>query len=306
MIFLIIGLGSIAQKHIYAIRELYPNSDIYALRSGQTGQDAEGVKNIFDLDSLPQKPVLAIISNPTNLHFQTIQQLLPLGVPLLIEKPLFDKLIEWGTLLNKINERQIQTYIGFNLRFHPGISFLRDYILQNRPVVNEVNIYCGSYLPDWRPGKEFRKIYSAIKEQGGGVHLDLIHELDYCTWIFGFPSRSIAEFKNQSSLHIDACDYAHYSLDYDSFMANITLNYYRRDTKRFIEVLFENETWTLDIPTSTIKNHRNEIIFSKDFKIMDTYKEQLEYLMACLKGQKEIMNSFEEASKVLKICLNNG
>jgi predicted dehydrogenase len=305
MIFLIVGLGSIAQKHIHALKVLYPDCEIYALRSGSKGINVEKVRNIYHLSELPIKPNLVIISNPTNQHFQTILDILPLDVPLLIEKPLFDKLDNIDLILNQIRERNIQTYIGCNLRFHPGIQFLKNYIERNQSRINEVNIYCGSFLPDWRPGRDFRQIYSAIKEQGGGVHLDLIHEIDYCTWIFGFPLKSSSIFRNNSSLQISAFDYAQYSLEYENFVTNITLNYYRRDSKRTIEILFENETWTLDIPTSTIKNHLGEIIFSENFRILDTYELQLKYLMGCLEKKEEIMNSIEEAANVLKICLKN-
>src|SRR5690606_14944767 len=125
-----------------------------------------------------------IISNPTFKHKETIVNLLPLGLPLFIEKPLFDKL-DGEFLLHAIKEKNLITYVACNLRFLDCLKFIKDFILGKR--INEVNIYCGSYLPDWRQGVNFREIYSANKDMGGGVHIDLIHEIDYANWIFGNP-----------------------------------------------------------------------------------------------------------------------
>ena len=59
---LIIGLGSIARKHINAIRIIEPNSVIYALRSSSPASLEDGVINIFSLDELSVTPNFIIIS----------------------------------------------------------------------------------------------------------------------------------------------------------------------------------------------------------------------------------------------------
>ncbi|MDZ4225054.1 MAG: Gfo/Idh/MocA family oxidoreductase, partial [bacterium] len=64
-----------------------------------------------------------------------------------------------------------------------------------------------SYLPDWRPGRDYRESYSAKKEEGG-VLLDLIHEIDYATWIFGWPATLTARLENFGVLGIEAEEWA--------------------------------------------------------------------------------------------------
>jgi len=128
------------------------------------------------------------------------------------------------------------------LRFLECIGFIKEKIqfLNNR-ALNEVNVYCGSYLPEWRPGIDYKKSYSANPELGGGVHRDLIHELDYLYWLFGQPKAVNRFLRSQSSLAISSFDYANYLLDYDGFSANVILNYFRRDAKRSMELVFSDE-----------------------------------------------------------------
>ena len=65
---LVIGLGSIAKKHIDAIKEINQNVVIYALRSSNTSLPYPGIIDIYSLDNLRNKPDFILISNPTYLH----------------------------------------------------------------------------------------------------------------------------------------------------------------------------------------------------------------------------------------------
>jgi predicted dehydrogenase len=168
--------------------------------------------------------------------------------------------------------------------------------------LNEVNVYCGSYLPDWRPNIDFRKTYSAIPELGGGVHIDLIHELDYLYWLFGMPKGVKRNFRSQSSLSILSFDYANYLLDYNGFCANVVLNYFRREPKRNLELVFDDETWNIDLLKNQITcNHQT--IFSSEQRIADTYPLQMEYFIDSIKEKESTFNTISDAYNVLKICL---
>lgn len=302
---LIVGLGSIARKHIEALHFLMMEVKIYALRSNKDAGMEEGIENIYTLENLDICFDFAIISNPTHLHYEFIEKLAKKDIPLFIEKPVINKLDNVGKLLSIIKEKNLVTYVACNLRFHPCIVFLKDKIDLQELRVNEINIYCGSYLPDWRPGKDFRTIYSANSSMGGGVHLDLFHELDYTTWIFGMPNKSKSILKNISSLKIDSFDYANYILEYNDFTASIILNYYRRKSKREIEIIFENDTWRIDLIKNHILNDSNDYLFEAlNFNIKETYVSQLKYFMDCLNSNQIPMNSFKDSIANLKICLN--
>ena len=304
---LIVGLGSIARKHIAALEFLEIDVKVFALRSDLNANLEKGVTNIFDLNKNSIKFDFVIISNPTHLHYKFIEIFVLQGVPMFIEKPAIHSLTNASKLLQLIDCTKAVTYVACNLRFHPCILFLKDKLKNNDFRINELNVYCGSYLPEWRPNQNFKTIYSANQEMGGGVHLDLFHELDYVTWLFGLSNKTSAVLRNVSTLNIDAVDYANYSLQYPTFTANIVLNYYRRKPKRQLEIIFENETWTIDLIKNTIINDQQEYLLqATDFQIKDTYAAQLDYFINCLKNNKEPMNGIQESLEILKICLQDG
>lgn len=300
---LIIGLGSIARKHIEALRRCVSDVEIYALRSDCKSSPYDHVTSFYQWDEvLKQSYDFVIVSNPTSKHRSTIEKLEEFNIPLFIEKPLFDSL-EGENLVRRLCEKQTPTYVACNLRFLEVLRSLRTRI--ENSIINEVNVYCGSYLPDWRPGTDYRTCYSAIPEMGGGVHIDLIHELDYIYWFFGKPDKVHKVFTHKSSLGIRAYDYASYLLEYKNFNVNVTLNYYRKDSKRTCEVITSEDTLTADLLCGTITNGQGEIIEEYSQRISDTYYNQMCHFIAMLKSGDFGFNTIEDAYNVLKICLES-
>ena len=303
---LIIGLGSIAKKHILAINKIINEATIYAYRSTSNSESINGIINVNSLDSIDFVIDFIIISNPTSLHEETIIRCLKFNCPLFIEKPALLDLRNANVIIKQLKNANIATYVGCNMRFHPALIFLKKLILNLKSNINEVNVYFGSYLPDWRPGRDFRKIYSSNPILGGGVHLYLIHELDYCIWIFGNPIFSRRLLRSNSTLNIDSIDFANYSLIYQKFTVDIKLNYYRKDSKRQIEIITSDDTIMADLNTNCVYSLINGIkYFEQPFNINDTYFEQMKYFLNRMNSATGLMNTLEESVEILKIALND-
>jgi hypothetical protein len=300
---LIIGLGSIALKHIKALQELYPSVVIYALRrKGELSKKLEGVIEVFNINDIEVDTLsFILISNPTAVHYQTIKEVIAYKKPLFIEKPLFSDLSkEANELVTKVEKQETPTYVACNLRFLECIAKVKELIVGKR--INEVNVYCGSYLPDWRPNVDFRKVYSANKEMGGGVHIDLIHELDYVYWLFGAPIHTQSFFSNKSSLNITAYDYANYLWEYDDFSVSVVLNYYRRDSKRTLEILTDEGTYLVDLLKNTIL-YNDELVFQSRQIPLETYTAQMQFFVEEILNKQTKFNTIVEGYKVLELCL---
>jgi len=302
---LIIGLGSIAKKHIKAIRALNIEASIYALRSSLLSGTYKGVTNVLSIEDIQVKLNFIIISNPTHLHEQAILESLKLECPLFIEKPVLSNIKNALKIIDLVADKKIMTYVACNMRFHPGINYIKGYIESNRLEINEVNIYCGSNLPDWRPGTDYRKSYSANEDLGGGVHLDLIHELDYCVWLFGIPLKVESVKRKVSTLKINAIDYANFTLSYEKFTVNIILNYYRIDPRREIELVCSNDTIVVNLLKNRIHSTvSGKVIYEEPFYMSDTLESQIKYFIDQIETKQEPENNLEKGVAVLKIALH--
>ncbi|MDM1352177.1 Gfo/Idh/MocA family oxidoreductase [Myroides marinus] len=299
---LIVGLGSIAKKHISAINQVIVNCEIFALRSSINSEKIEGVFDLYTVEECQNVRFdFIVISNPTSEHYNVIKELSKLKVPLFIEKPLFSEVTtDTDDLVRSINKLGIVTYVACNLRFLESLRFLKEIIKDER--INEVNVYCGSYLPDWRPSLDFRKVYSANVEMGGGVHIDLIHELDYVYWLFGRPNNTVSNFSNKSSLAISANDYANYLWEYEEYNISIILNYFRRIAKRELEVVTDQHVFKVDLLKNSVVRD-NEKIFNSDRRIIDTYQSQMRFFIEDIVLNKNVMNDINEANEILKLCM---
>lgn len=300
---LIIGLGSIAKKHIKAIRHIDSSYKIFALRSNLNATQENEITNLYSINEAKKIEFqFIIITTPTFLHHKNIDELISFGKPLFIEKPLSNTLaIE--SLLDKIHEKEIFTYVACNLRFLDVIKYVKLNYINSNIKINEVNSYCGSYLPDWRPNQDFRKSYSSNSEKGGGVHLDLIHEIDYLFWFFGKPVNTFKYLKKNSTLKIQAIDYANYILEYHNFTVSVVLNYYRMDAKRTLEIVTESKTIFVDLIQNKIYEN-GKLIYQSNQNPVFTYEEQLRFFINQIQSKKKIsFNSINEAFEVLKISL---
>jgi predicted dehydrogenase len=106
----------------------------------------------------------------------------------------------------------------------------------------------GQYLPTWRPQSDYRNGVSAKKELGGGVLLELSHEIDYLRWIFGEVDWVSAILTQQSKLEIDVEDSAHLTIGFlptgseHPLVGTLNLDFIRHDHTRICVVIGEKGT----------------------------------------------------------------
>lgn len=192
-------------------------ADVVAVRREHTAleSDLEGVPVRTSLDEIPMRdPTIAIICTPTARHVPDALAAASRGFHVLVEKPLGDSLDGTRKLVETLAANGRIGGVAYCLRFHPVIRELRER-LERTPLGAPLYaaVWCGSDLASWRPGRPVRDTYSAHEDLGGGVVLDLSHELDYLTLLLG-PAVSLrAQIERRGSLEIETEDTADIVLD---------------------------------------------------------------------------------------------
>jgi predicted dehydrogenase len=243
---LIVGHGSIGQRHLRIVRESLPEATIMVFRHQPTTYIPEMANLVTSSmgDVLSFAPEAAIIANPAPFHLEIAKVLAEIGCHLLIEKPISDKSDGVADLLESIRVAGVICQVGYNLRYLP--SLLRFRALINESLVGRpLSVRCeiGQYLPNWRPHSDYRTGVSARSALGGGVLLELSHEIDYLNWIFGEVEWVSGWVGNVGNLDIDVEDTAHLILSFESkgfnnpVIANLNLDFIRHDTKRVCTVI---------------------------------------------------------------------
>ena len=252
---LIVGFGSIGKRHLRIAESVLPQADIRIMRHKPCERDYIcSYKCINDLNQLLEyKPQAAIISNPAPFHLEISIKLVEIGCHLLIEKPLSNISKGVESLIHLALKKNIKVHVGYNLRFNRSLIKYRKYIHAGK-IGRILSVRCevGQYLPSWRPGSDYRNGVSAREELGGGVLLELSHEIDYLRWIFGEVSHISANLDTQSSLEIDVEDLAYLQMKFfptlfgNGITATLCMDFFRHDTSRICLAIGEYGTLRWD------------------------------------------------------------
>lgn len=227
---LIIGYGSAGQRHARLLKQSGCKVELVTSRKISKYPFSPSIhealkKNVYDY---------TVVCNETSAHFDTVKTLLKKGVthPILVEKPLFEKSHELDMAADHV-------VVGYHLRFHPMLKKIHT-LIKDKPLYT-MQVYCGQYLPDWRPGRDYRKVYSADSRKGGGVLRDLSHELDYIQWIAGQWDQMVALEGRFSNLEISSEDSVSLMMRTSQCpLVTLHLNYLDKQPKREIIINAED------------------------------------------------------------------
>lgn len=308
---LVIGYGSIARRHVRNLRTLVPNAQVIALRREDTPAP-EGVDAVVtDWDrALAHQPRFALVTSPAPRHLDDTRRALEAELHVLVEKPLatsLDGIQELRVLAERVGKSVL---VAYPFRFHRPLRLVREAVAE-RSVGDVLSIRAevGMYLPDWRPGTDYRSTVSAVRALGGGALFELSHEFDVVRWLVGDVDRVFAHTGRVSDLEIDVEDIADVLLRFESGAhGSIHLDFLQRIPHRALRVVGSagTITWQLDgdrarvwcsgqdgwTDLSTTPPDRNEM-----------YLAEMAHLLDCVQGTAHPRVSLMDGEAALRVAL---
>lgn len=199
---------------------------------------------------LQSQPGIAIVCSVSSAHARDLSLLMPGVQALYMEKPLVIDRVGLAAVRALLDAGWNKpTVVGCNLRYLGAVRKLKQALddgVAGRPA--RASLQVGQWLPDWRPGRDYREAYAAKRAQGGGVIFDLVHELDSARFLFGEIAHGQAAAGNSGALDIDSDDAATIALMMQGGLpVQVSLDYVSRKPVREYLVVGELATLRVDI-----------------------------------------------------------
>jgi predicted dehydrogenase len=167
---LVIGAGSIGRRHHDNLQALGVTSRLVSWRDGGIGGA------LAALDGAEA----VVIATATDIRLLLIEAAATRGLPVYVEKPLAFRPDEVEAIAEVAAPVADRSMLGYMMRYHPAVRALAQTDLSD---VFQFALAIGHDVTQWRANWRFSESYAA-KAEGGGVLLDLCHELDLAACLF--------------------------------------------------------------------------------------------------------------------------
>ena len=323
---LIVGLGSIGQRHLRVLKKLFKNSvKIFTLNSTKNKliiydnfktKKVNSLIKFYKIEAIDINQVenykidVAFICNPPSLHIDIAIKLAKKNCNLFIEKPLaietHQKKIK---ILNKIiKKRKLLVKVGYQLRYHPGIKIIRN--IQNKKILGKVlggYFHYGEFTGSTKKYEKFTNSIYVKKKLGGGVLLSFSHHLDLAIFLFGNLKFHYSFVKNTKNFNINTEDYCNFILKdklNNSFFFN--LNFLETPQNNFIILNYELGCIKFNFSNNNLEikkfdKEKSKIYNFSNFKRNNMFEKQTVEFLNSVKNREINQKNLNENLKLLRL-----
>jgi len=307
----VIGLGEIAERHRRNLKSLIPKAKIISIptRGKLPSTSIAYADKVMTNPDLVFKYDLsfAIIASPATFHLKFAQKFIENRIPTLIEKPIASDVKDAIQISQLANQYSTPVRIGYCLRYLPSIVAVKEALAKEQlGRIFYISIEAGQYLPFWRPNTDYRKTVSAKRSLGGGVLLELSHELDYIQWLFGEVTvhNSILSYSQELNLEVEDC--ADITLKgKNSEVINLHLDFLQKKPSRKCRIVGTHGTIEWDLIQNSVylfnESSNCKLYSNKNFDINNIYIDMMKDFLNVLKNKDSIIATPVEAIRTIHL-----
>ena len=222
---IVIGSGSIGRRHHDNLAALGASPRLVSWREGGLSGALAALEGAD----------AAVIATATDIRLPLIAAAAERGVAVYVEKPLAFRPEEVEAIAAVAAPVAERSMLGLMLRYHPALRVLAESDLSD---VFQFALTIGHDVTQWRQNWRFSDSYAA-RAEGGGVLLDLCHELDLACCLF--PGLEVTRVESLGHPAFPGVDFAsRVSLRSASVVGDVSMDYltpllHRRTTLRGAE-----------------------------------------------------------------------
>lgn len=269
MTYLVIGSGSIGTRHHANLTHLGAETRLVGWRG-------------LDLSSLDLAGVTGlVVATATQIRGELIALAAEADVPVYVEKPLAYRAAELEECLRLADPIANRSVLGLMMRYHPAIRWL----VSERPEAYGFSLEIGHDVRQWRQNWRFADSYAA-KPEGGGVLLDLCHEIDMAACLF--PGISVASVDCVGHENFPGVDFAtRITFTSDGMTGTVAMDYLSPESLRRMSIRGRAEVLDLDFLGPKARRWRNGEAETKDwqFERNDMFLGLMSDFMALAEGR---------------------
>lgn len=191
---LVIGTGSIAQKHIDILNSLNYSVYVYSETNEKFFKKNSKITRLVNLAKLDNFE-FTILANKTSNHLRILKILIKQKMHIYCEKPIYCKKFNYHHIKNLIKKNKIIFHNGYQLRNDTKIKYIQKKLKNQK--IKSFQVSVGHDFNKWRKAGIHKKSYFSDTKKGGGVIFELIHEINLINLLFG-KIKKISTIKSNS------------------------------------------------------------------------------------------------------------
>lgn len=271
----LIGLGEMGKNH-YRVMTTALRADCQLVAVidpiNRAAQNPHNIPQFAGLEDLLKQGVkldAAIIAVPTAKHFELASQLLEMGIPTLIEKPVAATVEQAESLSQLAKKTGVRVAVGHTERFNPVVLALKRE-LKNKDIFSVSITRVGPIPP---------------RIQDVGILTDLaVHDIDLVRELTGREIQKASMYSSRK-LHSGHEDNAVLSFQLsDDIVASVTTNWLTPFKKRMVEVATKEAYFEADLLGQALTAYSSYVHDSNSYLVQKVNFPKGESLAAELKA----------------------